>query len=109
MCHTYSGFAHGPAEMRRFQSTGVSVEEPAVTDSCSDIRIKTETLAEYSHSLLRKVKMFVAEGLSPFAWARVVVLGGGVVQPKARLSGIDQNFISFWTKMQPNVLPALYQ
>lgn len=53
--------------------------------------------------------MFVAEGLSPFEWARVVVLGGGVVQAKARRSGIDQNLISFRTKMQPNVLPALYQ
>lgn len=53
--------------------------------------------------------MFVGEGLSPFGWARVVVLGGGVVQPKPRRSGIDQNLISFWTKMQPNVLPELYQ
>lgn len=83
------------------------MEVSEVTDSYSDIQIKAETLAEYSHSLLNKVKMFGAEGLSRFGWARVVVLGGGVVQPKARRSGIDQTLISFWTKMQPNVLPAL--
>lgn len=112
-CRTYSGrgfaSALGPAEMRLFQSTEMSVEVPEVTDSYSDIQVKTETLAEYSHSLPRKVKMFVAEGLSQFGRARVVVSAGGVVQPKARRSDIDQTLISFWTKMQPKVLPALYQ
>lgn len=68
---------------------------------------KTAKCAEKSLSLPRRVKVFVTEALSPFAWARVVVLGRGCGAAKTRPSGIDQKLISSRTKMQPNVLPAL--